>query len=407
MAGRAGSVSEATNTELLGLDARIIIPDKLPDKAGDFREKAWSILTLMNSKLDQLPQLKSDLKDAQEQLKTPISDYETLKSNYDDLLNENNSNKKIINLLSSKISVLEKKLSKQSADHDDLTTRSMNQNLIFSFKEASRGETACAATTAAKAVGNDAAACKRHVESIIRDQLKADNDSISVQRAHRLGEQKPQGKCAPIIARLSRREMVGEALKLGKNLKDTGIFINPQLPPSVAERRQFCRSEYMEARNTPGATAKMSNDRLFINNELQRHLLAPNLPDTDISTFEPRPLRKSGVVNNDHCNVQSFRGDVSSLEDVRAVYDSVLAENTPTPDSLLYAYRFDDAGTVRQNFDSGVEGGVGFKILRELQDKRKIGTMVVVGIWYNNHNAPLKGAGFYKNFYDVIGDILT
>ena len=250
----------------------------------------------------------------------------------------------IINLLSSKISVLEKKLSKQSSDHDDLTTRSMNQNLIFSFP----------ATIEAKAVGNDAVACRRHVESIIKDQLKAENDSISVVRAHRLGEQKPQGKCAPIIARLSRREMVGGALKLGKNLKETGIYINPQLPPSIAERRQFCRSEYMEARNTPGATAKMSNDRLFINNELQRHLLAPNLPDTDISTFEPRPLRKSGVVNNDHCNVQSFRGDVSSLEDVRALCDSVLAEATPTPDSLLYAYRFDD-GTVRQNFDSGVE----------------------------------------------------
>ena len=62
---------------------------------------------------------------------------------------------------------------------------------------------------------------------------------------------------------------------------------------------------------------------------------------------------------------------------------------------------------MRQNFDSGVEGGVGFKILRELQDRRAIGTMVVVGIWYNNHNAPLKGAGFYKNFYDVIGDVLT
>ena len=363
-------------------------------------------MIILNSKLDQLPQLKSDLKDAQEKVITVSSNYDSLKKNYDDLSNENNSNKKIINLLSSKISVLEKKLSKQSSDHDDLTTRSMNQNLIFSFKEVARGETAYPATIEAKAVGNDAVACKRHVESIIKDQLKAENDSISVVRAHRLGEQKPQGKCAPIIARLFRREMVGGALKLGKNLKETGIYINPQLPPSIAERRQFCRSEYMEARNTPGAIAKMSNDRLFINNELQRHLLAPNLPDTDISTFEPRPLRKSGVVNNDHCNVQSFRGDVSSLEDVRAVCDSVLAEATPTPDSLLYAYRFDD-GTVRQNFDSGVEGGVGFKILRELQEKRAIGTMIVVGIWYNNHNAPLKGAGFYKNFYDVIGDVLT
>ena len=66
-----------------------------------------------------------------------------------------------------------------------------------------------------------------------------------------------------------RREMVGEALKLGKNLTNTGIYINPQLPPSVAERRQFCRSDYMANRNKPGVTAKMSSDRLFINNQLQ------------------------------------------------------------------------------------------------------------------------------------------
>ena len=150
----------------------------------------------------------------------------------------------------------------------------------------------------------------------------------------------------------------------------------------------------------------MSNDRLYVNNQLQRHLLAPNLPDTDITAFEPRRLINSRVLNNDHCNVQAFKGDVSSMEDIRAVYDSVLASATPTPDSILYAYRFND-GTVRQNFDSGAEGGAGFKILRQMQDTHAIGDMVVVAIWYNNRNAPVKGAGFYKNFYDAIGNVLT
>ena len=400
-------ISEGTNTEpAIGLDVPIVIPDKQPDRVAEFRDQVWSYMQSFSSRLDQLPKMKADLKEAQDIAKTALSNYDSLKSEFNIISSENNSNKQLIKLLSSQISVLEKKLSKQSSDHDDLTARSMNQNLIFSFKDVKTGETPYDSTIAAKRVGNDAVACKKHVETIIKDTLKAEDNAISVVRAHRLGEQKSDGKCAPIIARLSKREMVGEALKLGKNLKNTGIYINPQLPPSVAERRQFCRDDYMSARSNPNSVAKMSNDRLYVNNQLQRHLLAPNLPDTDITAFEPRRLINSRVLNNDHCNVQAFKGDVSSMEDIRAVYDSVLASATPTPDSILYAYRFND-GTVRQNFDSGAEGGAGFKILRQMQDTHAIGDMVVVAIWYNNRNAPVKGAGFYKNFYDAIGNVLT
>ena len=410
-----GTISEGSNTDQNPsphLDYLITIPDKAPTIAAEFRTEAWSLLKKFNEKLEQLPKMKSDLVALTEQNKTLSSDYTDLKSKYDTLVKENASNKNQVSLLSSQISLLQKKLSKQSSDHDDLTARSMNQNLIFSFKEAPQpraGEEPIPypATVAAKAIGNDVAACKQHVETLIKDTLQAEENQITVVRAHRLGEQKPNGKCAPIIARLTRREMVGEALKLGKNLKDTGIYMNAQLPPNIAERRQFCRDEYIAARSDPNvSTAKMSNDRLFINNQLQRHLLAPNLPDTDIDTFEPRPLIHSRVINNDHCNVQCFKTDVSSLEDVRSAFDTVLTKATPTPDSLIYAYRFED-GSIRQNFDSGGEGGMGFKILRQLQEKNAIGSMLVVGIWYNNRNAPMKGQGFYKNFYNVIGELLT
>ena len=224
-------ISEGTNTEpAIGLDVPIIIADKQPDRVGDFRDQVWSYMQLFNSRLSQLPKMKSDLLKAQDIAKTAQSNYDSLKSEFDTLSSENNSNKQLIKLLSSQISVLEKKLSKQSSDHDDLTARSMNQNLIFSFKDVKTGETPYDSTIAAKRVGNDAAACKQHVETIIKDTLKAEDNAISVVRAHRLGEQKTDGKCAPIIARLSKREMVGEALKLGKNLKNTGIYINPQLP---------------------------------------------------------------------------------------------------------------------------------------------------------------------------------
>ena len=403
------TISEGSNTEpnpSPHLDMLINIPDKAPTVAAEYRNDVWSLMKQFNSRLEQLPKIKSDIVALDQENKTLSSNYDDLKTKYDTLHRENLSNKSQVNLLSSQIALLEKKLAKQSSDHDDLTSRSMNQNLVFSFKQASNGEAPAPSTAAAKAVGNDAVACKRHVETIIKDTLRAEEHTITVVRAHRLGEQKRDGKCAPIIARLTKREMVGEALKLGKNLKDTGIFMNPQLPPNVAERRQFCRDDYMNARSDPNATAKMSNDRLFINNQLQRHLLAPNLPDTDIKTFEPRDLVHSQVINNDHCNVQCFKSNVSSLEDVRSAFDTVLAKATPTPDSLVYAYRFDD-GSIRQNFDSGGEGGMGFKILRGLQDKHEVGTMLVVGIWYNNRNAPMKGQGFYKNFYNVINEVLT
>ena len=404
------TVSEGSNTDHRNSNPHLDVPLDIPDKphttAAEFKSQIWNIVQQLNARVNQLPQMKIDLRSALESARSAQSDYAELSLKYDAVVKENESHKSQVKLLSSQISILEKKLSKQSSDHDDLTTRSMNQNLVFSFKEKKAHEDPIPATEAAIAIGNDAAACKSHVEGIIKEQLKAPDNMITVVRAHRLGDQRPNGKCAPIIARLTRREMVGEALKLGKNLTDSGIYINPQLPPSVAERRQFCRSDYMANRNKPGVTAKMSSDRLFINNQLQRHLLAPNLPDTDIDTFEPRNLMESRMLNNEHCNIQCFKSEVSSMEDVRAVYDSVLAKASPTPDSLIYAYRFDD-GTMRQNFDSGAEGGMGFKVLRELQNKHSSGTMVTVGIWYNNRNAPLKGAGFFKNFYDVIGEVLT
>ena len=112
--------------------------------------------------------MKFNLYSALESAKSAQSDYADLKIKYDVLEKDNESNKILVKLLSSQISVLEKKLIKQSSDHDDLTTRSMNQNLIFSFKEAKQGEPTPASTAAAVSVGNDATACKQHVESIIK-----------------------------------------------------------------------------------------------------------------------------------------------------------------------------------------------------------------------------------------------
>ena len=192
---------------------------------------------------------------------------------------ENDKKSAQISLLNAKVSLHEKRLSQTCNANTDLTTRSMNQNIVFSCtdKQLSIPE-------------GEQDDCVTMVNKLLKDKLKIPEDAnVKVVRAHRLGVSTAY-RCAPIVARLASREQVATVTKNGKNLKGTGIYVNPQLPSEVRERRQFAHEEFKSARDKPGVTARMAGDKLYINNELQRQFLPPNLPDTIIDALET-PLK--------------------------------------------------------------------------------------------------------------------
>ena len=385
-------------TKMAALDAMkaLVIPpqlaldDECPARK-QFDSKVWDLLKSMAERMND-----TSLVDGVNNL---MSEHKDLKSNYDALKNKYDAQENALQLLAARLSLLEKSTATARKDHENLTARSMNHNVIFTFKNDHE------AAKEADKVGDDNDKCKSHAEKIIREKLEPPADTVSVVRAHRLGVQQA-GKCRPIIARLTEREMVGKLLKLGKKLKDSGIYLNPQFPPNMTERRHFCREEYVAAR-TADIDAKLNNDRLYINNQLQRHLLPPNLPDTDLKTFQPVPLQESNLLGNNMINLRAFTAPVSCMEEVRSVYDSMLTRASPPPDSIVYAYRFSSpTGPMKQNFDSGTEGGTGFKLLREMQDAEVSDHMVVLGIWYKNRNNTSKGPGFHKMINDCLKDII-
>ena len=76
---------------------------------------------------------------------------------------------------------------------------------------------------------------------------------------------------------------------------------------------------------------------------------------------EPPTLSSSSIKTNSKCSVQTYAATtVSSMEDIRRAYDIAITMCRRTPDSIVYAFRFDDNRGLKQNFESVGEGGIGF-----------------------------------------------
>ena len=121
------------------------------------------------------------------------------------LENENAKKSAQITLLNTKISLYEKRLSQTRSANTDLTTRSMNQNIVFSCNEKQ--------LSTAEGQEDD---CVSIVKDLIQNKLKT--TGIQVVRAHRLGSSNAS-RSAPIVARLASREQVAAVLKNGKELE--------------------------------------------------------------------------------------------------------------------------------------------------------------------------------------------
>ena len=356
----------------------------------DVNPKLWALLLRIN---DNVEKSSISIDDISSRLTAVERGYDEMTEKVLSLESENKKQQSHISLLNARISILEKRLIQQCNVNTDLTVRSMNQNIVFTCKNDAIPE-------------SEGEYCLAIVKDIIATKLRIPHGIVGVVRAHRLG--RPSGgRCRPIVARLQSREHVAEVLKRGKNLNGTDIYVNQQYPPEVAERRQFCHTPYKAARGQEGVVAKMATDRLYINNELQRHLLPPVLPDTQLEDdTEPPTLSSSSIKTNSKCSVQTYAATtVSSMEDMRRAYDTAITMCRRTPDSIVYAFRFDDNRGLKQNFESVGEGGIGYRLLRMMQSQGLNNTMVIVALWYEN-NTRKKGSGFYKMIEDSLGETM-
>ena len=331
-----------------------------------------------------------------------ILDRETFENLVDriEILELNNSQKDAhIKLLYSKYDLLQKENRRQEEQQNDLTVRSMNQNIVISGKsdqlqEPGRGS-------------GDHDDCKKIVETILRDSVKIrDPSKVIVIRAHRLGYNN-SGKTRPIVARLATREMVGEVMRRCGQLAGLEIFINPQYPPIIEERRSYIQ-DYRKKSKSAGAEAKVSVDRLFVNNELRRDLLTPTIPPAIPPSIPDLPNVKIGKAkSNDYCRISLALVPSACLEDVGAGLDALLLRSTSTPHSIVYAYRHAKGDLIYRNYDSGLEPGIGTRILKMLDEKDMRNYTVILYMWYKQRPGKVRGPNFYDMVQEALDELVT
>ena len=338
--------------------------------------------------------------DQQDQGKSEITlDKETFDNLIDriEILEFNNSQKDAhIKLIYSKLDLLQKENKRQEEQQNDLTVRSMNQNIVLSGKSDQLKE---------PVRGSDDD-CKRIVETILHDCVKIrDPSKVIVIRAHRLGYNN-SGKSRPIVARLATREMVGEVMKRCGQLAGLDIFINPQYPPIIEERRSYIQ-DYRKKSKSAGAEAKVSVDRLFVNNELRRDLLTPTIPPAIPPSIPDFPKVKVGKPqSNDFCRITLASVPTQCLDDVGAGLDALLLKSPNTPHSIVYAYRHAKGDLIYRNYDSGLEPGIGSRILKMLDEKDMRNYTVILYMWYKR-SGKMKGPNFYDMVQVALDELVT
>ena len=286
-----------------------------------------------------------------------------------------------IKLLYAEISMLKKDSQLQEERQNDIVTRSMNQNIVISganaiLEEKSRED------------------CKGIVETIINDYIKTRHGSVTVIRAHRLGHSTNGSR--PIVARLGGREEVSTVMKRSGTLAGTNIYVNPQYPQTVDERRSFIQS-YRKNAKSRGATAKVSVDKLYVDNELCTDLLPPVIPPQVPVVLADLPLTSSThTKENEHCRIQMSVAKTSSLEEVGNALSAVLLRSTSPPSGIVYAYRHTHGSRIIRNYESGSEPGLGTRLLKQMDAKQTKDKTFILYIWYKNPGSKARGRNFYE-----------
>jgi len=261
-----------------------------------------------------------------------------------------------VEFLTAKLEKLEKKNYNFSDEIDDIRAQSMKENLIINFDKHDKNYQ--------EAYGEDSIEI---VRAFLRNILGMNAQSLYMPVAHRIGKKTPNNIRA-IIVKLPVAKDRDMILKQTSRLKNTQHSIMKQLTARQRERKQFVLPEYKLLKENPDKKARLADDKLFVNGNIQKKFLRPVLPttatiDTSLKLHIGNSITDSG---------SSFTGFVARVSSMQNVADILhLAKEKPAiaaANHLIYAYRFGDTeDTIRENFDSDGDYGVGLHLLQHMK----------------------------------------
>lgn len=309
------------------------------------------------------------------------------------LNDEKKSSDHTISVLNGRVKQLENRLEEALETINDLSARSMRNNLVIKSKgvlyKEQQGETYQQTCLTFK--------------NFLRDEMGvADAHKIVLKRAHRMGFAHAEGYNRPMIANILLQSDLDKIMSKVGNLKNKAHSVNIQVPPAYNERRQHAWSSFKTAKGG-GREAKLHpNGDLYVDKQLIKSLQAAKIPNSSMNLYEQSHSFCTGQSDSVGNNAHQFRARsvaITSLQGVRDSLDLFCAE----PDvmthakSVCYAYRIRTPNGLIDNFNSRGDTGVGPQILKELREKDLENIVCLVAHHYKDKAAePRSKAQFIK-----------
>jgi len=280
--------------------------------------------------------------------------------------------KSAVEVLTAKVKRSEITQSQLQNEIEDLKSRSMRENLIFNFNPN--------AVDYKEAKNED---CVKKIHAFLRNILNITDVYIST--AHRLGAFVP-GSNRPIIARVMDGSKRGEILKSNSRLRDTGHYINSQIPPSRAERKQFALPDYKIKKEKKDNRAEFRNERLFIRGKEQIQFANPKLPESDLPNFYV-DMKVSKQKKEGGSSFRGYYACASSLKDVSDAHTQLICDpNVAKATHVIYAYRFTEHSKTVENFQSDRDWGTGHALLKAMRDEDITGVCFAIRVCHPGYS---------------------
>lgn len=225
-------------------------------------------LDLALSKFAEIDDLKNKVKDLQEETNSLQESLTNAHQEIEDLKEHNKVQDKAIEELKKGVKDLTRDANSEKERVIKLESHSRRNNLNF-FNIREEKEDSFAKTEAI-------------LRKFLTKELKAeDAEEISIERAHRIGKPRVDGKPRPIIAKFSFFKDKDYVLSLGSNLAGTKFGVAPDFPKEVVDIRKSL-VPHLKAAKKSGRQAKLVYDKLYIDGQLFKQSTQGTSTDTSM-----------------------------------------------------------------------------------------------------------------------------
>ena len=219
----------------------------------DGESDIMKILSEINTKLNKLDNIEKHLERVDDEIKELKESFTFVKDTTDEIKVEQKKQDTSIKSIEERITRIEARNADLQRELVDMKSRSMRSNLVFyNLPEKEK---------------DDPFAVLR--ELLEKTMAIDKSNQIEIERAHRLGGKRDDGKPRPIVAKFLRYQDKECIRKSAYLLKGTKIGIADQFPKEIAETRRRLYPVMKRAKNE-GHTVKLIKDKLFINGQRYR-----------------------------------------------------------------------------------------------------------------------------------------